>query len=205
MRVTSDASADQLRVGADSNAARVELRDSEGLELNQPVVGAYILPVNFRMTGTLGAGWVWAMRLGTSATVNVYIRRVFLRSGFDGTAAVDADTWDIRKFSGATHTGGNQLFPIKMHASYPASQLIEGRQTLGSALLTATGVSGGEPIAGGIQPSQLSPNGFVDYNLSMKDDPRLMLKLDPGEGIGMRVTNSLIGEVISGYFQWEER
>lgn len=204
--IKSGATADTLTIDPISNAARVTLYGPDGIAIRPTILGSYLAPVAMRFTGTTAANsTVWAMRNGSS--ISVYIRRIFLFAGFDGTAAASTSQFEVRRFNTATPSGGTAITVAKKDSAYTNTTLTDIRQDTGGAALTVTSVVFESPMLAIGCPRGLT-GGLatlpIDFTAAPENRPFTVLA--PNEGLCIR--NSIIGVVgdsLSGFIEWEER
>lgn len=205
----SGATADLLTVDPTSKAMRVEHYDSAALPLNPIPVGVYMLPVNVRIGGAANGFGLWALQVPASAARDVYIRRIFLRSAFDGTAASSAPHGvGVHRVNGVTITSGTVLTPIKLDSTYAASVIVTtAQQSDGTTKLSLSGGTTLAALAYLQMDSQTGFNGALDLNWFEADNPYSMLKLVDDEGLLLYVDFASIvaGVSVSGFVVWEER
>lgn len=211
VQIESGASSSLLTVDTNSSAIRVTEYDTAGIELNPPVQGVYMLPISIRISAAAisgGSNALWTMRLSSSAAYNVYIRRMFIRSSFDGTEATSNMELQVIRFTTFTPSGGNALTPIPMNRSYPTSVVTDARQTAGAAVLTTTFVvtDPNGHFAAIQQAHRDDSNCELDLDFHNPSDPYGQFKMVADDGLMIRInTASVAGASISGYIMWEER
>lgn len=198
-------------IDALSLAGRVTEYDTSGNELNPSVQGIYMLPISVRFSAALavsGVPAIWAMRVDASASVNVYLRKIFLRSSFDGTEVASSLELQLIRFTAATPTAGTSLTPIPIDATYPASVVSDARVSTGAALLTTTSVTVDTNgyFAAQQQARRNDSNCELDIEYYSPNDPWGLMKMTAGDGVLIRInTATVIGDTLGGYILWEER
>lgn len=160
----------------------------------------YMAPINIRFTGTTAAGsTVWALRASAGATI--FIRRIVLFTSFDGTAAASTSRQEVRRFSGATPTGGTAITAIPKDEDDGASTVADIRQDLAGGALTVAGVSFQDPMLTSSCPRGTTGSISV-LNLDFAAAP---IKIDPSDGICIQNNViAVIGDAIAGFIEWEE-
>ena len=161
----------------------------------------YTAPINLRFTAATAAdSSVWMVRAG--ATKPLYIRRIVLFSGFDGTAAGTTMRMEIRRFRTATPSGGTVVVPIPKLVASGASSAADCRQETTGAALTVTSVTFDNPLASVGSCSRSVTGGIVAVNLDFVASP---IVLDVNDGLTFRnAVAAVIGDSMAGYVEWEE-
>jgi hypothetical protein len=143
---------------------------------------------------------VWAIRAGS--TKPLYIRRIVLFSGFDGTAAATTARHEIRRFRTATPSGGSTVVAVPKEVASGNSTAADIRQDTAGGALTVTSVTFDDPaMTIGSCPRGVSGAVCV-LNLDTSSQP---LKIDVNDGLVIR--NSIVavvGDSIAGFIEWEE-
>jgi hypothetical protein len=162
-------------------------------------INYYSLPVNIRQTAATASGaTVFSMRNSATSTIIVFIERIELLMGFDGTTAVaSTPRYDLIRFSGATPTGGTALTVAQMYSGDGATQVADARFL--DTGLTTTGLVFNPAFAEIGCPAALG----AAAHFTRQDIP---LVLGPGEGFCIRTSiATAIGMTIVGEVVWSER
>jgi len=213
VQVVSGVDATLLTVDPTSKAARATLYDSAGNELRPIPTAAYLLAIiNGRQTVVAtAAGTFFAMRNNTSGRT-IFIRRIILAVGFDGTAAATSSRWELARFSNATPSGGTAITlpagAVKKRSSYANSNLLDARWITGTAGgLTMTSVvmetafdSVGVP-RGTSGTSIVYVREFGDAGAEKNDRFELLT----GEGLAINAgVTGVVGDSFQGSVEWDE-
>jgi hypothetical protein len=161
----------------------------------------YTAPVGMRYTGTTAANSaVWAIRAG--ATKPLFIRRIVLFSGFDGTAAATSARHEIRRFRTATPSGGSAVVAVPKDIASGNSTAADIRQDTAGGALTVTSVTFDDPIkCVGSCPRGVS-GAVTVFNVDFSSAP---IRIDVNDGLCIR--NSIVavvGDSLAGFIEWEE-
>lgn len=187
-----------------SGAAYATLYDPSGNALHPVPVGAYALPVNIRFTAAIAAAsTVWTVRNGT--TYPMYITRIYLEVGFDGTPAASTQYYELRRFTTATPSGETALTAIKKKSSYGASTIADARETdsVSSAALTVTSVVFETAFAVLANPRQNGATNILRLEFVPWSGNPFVLAVN--EGLCIQIINaSVIGDSIAGTVEWYE-
>lgn len=182
----------------------VVLYDSSNAEIAAPPVGSYTVPVNIRETGTTAAGGATTCWYLNAVGVALYIRRMVLSVGFDGTAATNTVRYDVARYGTAVCSGGTAITPIKKKSSYAASAATAGFLDTG---VTVTNVVFETPICTlGCPISVTSKAVPYHINLITPGQKYSDFKLAAGEGLAIfKNVTAVVGQTISGYIEYDER
>lgn len=197
-----------------SKAARVTAYNSAGVTLDPDTPNIYSLSIGVRFSASLAfsaTAFVWAMTAGEQLARRVRIRRLFLRTCYDGTESANSGQVQWVTFSGAVPSGGTSLLPVQGFRTGQAasSQIVDARVCSGAALLTTTDCI---PEAGGHFaalnfPARNVSNGELDMDCVEMYRPYLF-ELSPGQGLALRfnggTTNTIAGYGLAGGVSWEE-
>jgi hypothetical protein len=139
------------------------------------------------------------MRNGAASTALIFIERIELLLGFDGSAASAGVTarYDLIRFSSATPSGGTALTVAQMYSGDAATQIADARFL--DTGLTTTGIVFNPAFAEVGSPAGL---GATAHFLRTS----IPLILGPGEGLCIRTsTATAIGITLVGEVAWSER
>lgn len=201
--IKSGGSSNYLTIDATSKAARITEYSADGSELNPPPAGVYMLPIDVRVTGTTGT-FFWSMKVATGATKSVYIRKIYIRTGWDGTSAAAANLLTIVRGNTFTFSGGTALTPIALDASFPTSIIDNARQSTGTTL--SGSAASALPLFSIQIDNQTATNTRLFVDLQEPSYPFGLLRLGATEGIYIFLSGTNhVGELFSGYVLWEER
>jgi len=157
-----------------------------------------------RFTAATTTGAIFAMRNGTTKVLQIH--RVVVQVGFSGTGnAQTTQIIQLKRFSGATHSGGSSLLTsvVKNSTLLPASSLLDAREATisGTSPLTDTSVVYEAPFRNTMLPRSLS--GLA--SLMWSSDLHPELSLQPSEGIAVFITQTAVaGDSIVGLVCWGE-
>jgi hypothetical protein len=214
VKIASGAGAGELlTVDPTSLAARMTLYDSAGVELYRIPTGAYMLAiVNGRQTViATAAGTFFAMRNNTSGAT-LYIRRIVLVVGFDGTAVATTSRWELARFSAATPSGGTSISlpggAIKKRSGYGNSNLLDARYITGTAGgLTMTSVTM-QAAFDSVGVPRGATSGVATYIREFGDAgarPNDRMELATGEGLAINAgVTGVVGDSFQGSVEWDE-
>lgn len=189
---------------------KVQVVDSKNKFLYPAPDGRYMLDLVLgRFTGLVTAGAIFAMRNQVSASNNkvLAIHKVHLRFAFAGTAAATTQLVTLRRFSTATHSGGNALTlptdAVKNHSNMPNSILLDARYAdiTGTAPLTETSVVYESSFDRFSLPRNVAASVEHTWNAEVGD----AIFIHPGEGLAISVVNTaVVGDTIVGNVEWDE-
>jgi len=205
--IQSGATADLWTIDPTSNAGRVTIYDSAGLETSKPPTGAYIANVNIRQTAVTAANsTVWAMR-NVAGPLTVYIRHIRLIVSFDGTAAATTTLrYDIERFDTATPTGGTAVTVVKKRSTYATSNVTDVR-FLDTGLTTTSVAFGAAFHTIGLAASVT--NGGMEQDLDFTtalERYNAPFELASGEGLCIRLNvAAVVGLSLRGSVTWDEK
>ncbi len=157
-----------------------------------------------RFTGVVTTGAIFAMRAGASKVLRVH--RIVIQGGFSGVGnAQSTQIIQVKRFSGATHTGGSsRLTSIVKHSSdEPASTVLDAREAdiTGTAPLTDTNVVYEAAFRNTMLPRTLSGMSALLWSSDLH--PEVIIR--PGEGLAIFTTASaVVGDSIVGLVCWSE-
>jgi hypothetical protein len=157
-----------------------------------------------RFTAATTTGAIFAMRNGTTKTLKIH--RMELQVGFSGAAsAATTQIIQLKRFSGATHSGGSSLLTSVVNNStlLPASSLLDARQATisGTSPLTDTSVVYEAACRNTILPRTLSGLSSMVWFSDIHDE----LSLQPSEGLAVFITETAVaGDSIVGLVGWSE-
>lgn len=208
--IQSGASSETLTIDSASNAARVTLYNTNGVEVgdSQPI-GSYLLPINIRQSTAAGTGvTVWALR--NTGTTTLSIRRIVLTMGFDGVAVASTmSRYELIRFYSATPSGGTALTPVKKRTTYPTSGVDARLLDTG---LTVTGVTfDAFPFYVISRPTSVT-SVVTEGELNFMESGQTKFspfELAVNEGLAIRLTTvaatTIIGVSLTGMIEWDER
>ncbi|MET0403042.1 MAG: hypothetical protein ABW123_11595 [Cystobacter sp.] len=186
---------------AELRATKLDTRvlDSGGGDANQSYDGGYVLPVEIVPT-TVTAGTVyWQMR--NAGAKRVFVRKVELMIGFQGTAAASRSSFGLARATGANTPGGTALTPVKKASAMAASSVTSAFAVAG---LVTTGLAIEQDFHRSAIPNQL--NASFPFDLDFTPDEWNLLVLAPGESLLIRANGALIaGVFLFGQVTWCER
>lgn len=205
--IQSGATTDLWTIDPTSNAGRVTLYDSAGLETGKPPTGAFLAGINIRQAAATAApATVWAMR-NVSGPATAYIRHIRLIVSFDGTASAgNTLRYDLQRFDTATPTGGTAVTVVKKRSAYAASNVSDVR--FADAGLTTTGVVFGATFhTVGVPVSVTNQCTEQDLDFSTSGERyNAPFELASGEGLCIRLNvAAIIGLTIRGSISWDEK
>jgi len=157
-----------------------------------------------RFTAATTTGAIFAMRNGTTKVLHIH--RMVLQTGFSGTgAATSTQIVQLKRFSGATHSGGSSLLAnvVKNSTILPASSLLDAREATisGTSPLTDTSVVYEAPCRNTMIPRSLTGTAGLVWTSDLHDE----LVLQPSEGLAVFITATAVtGDSIVGLVCWGE-
>jgi len=190
-----------LKTDSVSGAARVTLYTSAGNELKKMGAG-YAIAIPFMVGGTPAANST-LLAFRNLGTKKVRIRKILLNVSFNGTAAATTQSYELRRFTTATPTGGTAITVIKKRNSAVTSTVTDARfgGTTQTAL-TVTGVVFESPWAAIGQQRQVGSSQSHEIIFS---DPEDGFEIDVNEGFCIRnAVTGVAGDGLAGMIEWEE-
>ena len=201
-KIRSGATTDELTVDATSKAARASLYDNAGIELFDSGADKYILRIPRMVGGTPAASSrIFAFRnLGTKT---IRIRQIVLNTSFNGTAALTTQGYELRRFSGATPTGGTALVIIKKRTAAGATTVTDARfGAVTQTALTVTGITFEEPLLVIQQARQVGSAQSCVWVFPNSQDG---FEIAVNEGLALQIELAAVaGDCISGSIEWDE-
>lgn len=189
---------------------KVALYDASGRAISYVATGEYTAGIEVRQTSAAAAGvTVFNMRGPTS--LKAYIKRLYLVTVFDGTAA-SATTlrYGIYYGSGAvTPTLGATITPTKKSQSLATSTMQDIRSDITGVGLTTTGITyGTSPAAVLVVPASITASHEI-YDIRFDqpgelDSPFILGSADH-LAIRLETVAAVIGLGIYGWVEWVER
>lgn len=171
-------------------------------QLGSAPVGAYSLPLRFRHSAADASGsLIWAIR-NSAAARSVWLRRVHVVCGFDGTVVATESEFElVRLDSVSAFSGGTARTPGRRRTSYAASVVTAAD----NAILTLTnGVVIDTICAWGCTRQSQSAIAAFDFNWARADAP--LLEAGVGNAFAIRLNAAaVIGDFFRGCVEWEER
>lgn len=159
----------------------------------------YSLPVSVRQSATTSSGsTVWAMRNAAASVKIVTIEQIKLRCTFDAGTPLTRKTltYEIKRFSTATPSGGTALTPILLD-TLGASTAVTDARVLDTGLTMTSVVL---ETASDVIACPAVEGASVEFLNNMP------FKLGAGEGLAITLgSNALVGQGVSGNIVWAER
>lgn len=194
--IQSGAGVDVATVDPSSKALRVTLYNPDGATHDKEFTGNYSVPVEVIPTTLTDGTTYFSMRnLGTK---DCWLHKIRVKLGFSGTAAASRSLFQLRRFSGATPTGGTALTPVKFDNTYPASSMTDIRYAPGG--LTTTGCVFEQRFETVGVTNQLNNDQAAGIDFG---DHKFLLA--PGEGIAVSAYGAVVlGAWHIGQVSWDE-
>lgn len=161
----------------------------------------FTVPINLRTTATPAAGSVmWGIRAGASTPQSV--RKIVIFAAFDGTAAASTSRFELKRFRGASLTGGTAIVPVRKDLSTAASAYQDARQETTGAALGVAGISFDDPIMTCAACPRGSTGSVMVVNLDFSSSP-IVIVANEGICIQNQIVG-VIGDVLAGFVEVEE-
>lgn len=182
----------------------VTLYDSGGAEIHPVPSASFMAPINIRQTATTAAqSTVWY--LNAAGALGLYIRRLVLQVGFDGTAAASTVRYDLLRYGTAVCSGGIAITPIKKStANATATTATAGFADTGVTVTSVVFETAFATLACPI--SVTSRSSVYPINLVTPAQRFGEIVIASGQGLAIQLTvTAVVGQTITGYVEWDEK
>lgn len=199
--IQSGAGGTTMTVDTTSNAARTTLYDSGGNAVYPNYDGSYMVRLEIIPTTLTAATTYFSLR--NTGSKRVFLRKIEMKLGFSGTAALTRSLFEIERFSTATPTGGTTLTVLKKDTTDPTSSVGDARFAPGG--LTTTSVVFDSPfhLVGVTNQVTVDHSQDIDFK-GDGEGGRFLLAVN--EGICIRANTAIVlGAYLVGSIYWDER